>query len=83
MLRRTNRNSNYFTFNIIAYSYKRELLLEGDYTFIISSKVKPIKESKTMRKERFKRLMKENNWTKAELSRELNISRAWVTMTLR
>jgi len=36
-----------------------------------------------MRKERFKRLMKENNWTKAELSRELNISRAWVTMTLR
>jgi len=31
---------------------------------------------------KFRRLMDQNNWTQAELSRQLGVSRAWVTKTL-
>ena len=81
-LRGTNGNANYFTFKVVAYSYRRGLLLEDDYTFILSSTVKPSKETKLERRMRYSLLMKENGWTRAELSRQLGVSRAWVTMTL-
>ena len=45
-----------------------------------SKKVKP-KETKLERRMRYSLLMKENGWTRAELSRKLGVSRAWVTMT--
>ena len=82
VLRGTNGNANYFTFKVVAYSYRRGLLLEDDYTFILSSTVKPSKETKLERQKRYSLLMKENGWTRAELSRQLGVSRAWVTMTL-
>ena len=81
-LRGTNGNANYFTFKVVAYSYRRGLLLEDDYSFILSSTVKPSKETKLERRMRYSLLMKENGWTRAELSRQLGVSRAWVTMTL-
>ena len=77
----SNGNMNYFTFKVIAYSYKRGLLLEDDYAFILSSTVKPWKETKLERRKRYSLLMKKNSWTKAELARQLGVSRAWVTMT--
>lgn len=40
------------------------------------------RESKADRKDRFIKLMKKNNWTRAELARHLNVSRAWVTKVL-
>jgi hypothetical protein len=82
LLRRTNGNANYFIFKVVAYSYKRGLLLEDDYTFISSSTIKPCKETKLERRKRYSLLMKENSWTKAELARQLGVSRAWVTMTV-
>ena len=82
MLRGTNGNANYFTFKVVAYSYKQGFLLEDDYTFILSSTVQPSKETKLERRKRYSLLMKENSWTKAELARQLAVSRASVTMTL-
>ena len=82
MLRGTNGNANYFTFKVVAFSYRRGLLLEDDYTFILTFTVKPIKEPNLERRKKYSLLMKENGWTKAELSRKLEVSRAWVTMTL-
>ena len=82
MLLRTNGNANYFTFHVIAYSYKRGLLLEDNYTFILSSTVKPCKETKLERRKRYSLLINENGWTKAKLARQLGVSRAWVTMTV-
>ena len=82
LLRGTNGNANYFTLKVVAYSYRQGLLLEDDYTFILSSTVKPSKETKLERRMRYSLLMKENGWTRAELSRQLGVSRAWVTMTL-
>ena len=82
VLRGTNGNANYFTFKVVAYSYRRGLLLEDDYTFILTSTVKPIKETNLERRKRYSLLMKENGWARAELSRQLGVSRAWVTMTL-
>ena len=82
MLRRTNGNANYFIFKVVAYSYKRGLLLEDDYTFISSSTVKPCKETKLERRKRYSLLINKNGWTKAELARQLGVSRAWVTMTV-
>ena len=70
-IRRTNGNANYFTFKVVAYSYRRGLLLEDDYTFILTSTVKPIKETNLERRKRNSLLMKENGWTRAELSRQL------------
>ncbi|MFC1565637.1 helix-turn-helix domain-containing protein [Candidatus Neomarinimicrobiota bacterium] len=40
------------------------------------------RESKKERKVRFIKLLKKNNWTQAELSRHLGVSRAWVTKVL-
>ena len=81
MLHGTNGNVDYFTFKVVDYSYRRSLLLEDDYTFILTSTAKPIKETNLERRKRYSLLMKENGWTRAELSRQLGVSRAWVTMT--
>jgi transcriptional regulator with GAF, ATPase, and Fis domain len=37
------------------------------------------RESKSQRKDRFIKLMKKNNWTRAELARHLGVSRAWIS----
>ena len=81
-VRGTNGNANYFTFKVVAYNYRRGLLLEDDYTFILSSMVKPSKETKLARRKRYLLLINENGWTKAKLARQLGVSRAWVTMTV-
>jgi len=39
-------------------------------------------ESKTDRKKRYIELMKNNNWTRAELARHLGVSRVWITKVL-
>ena len=82
VLRGTNGNVNYFTFKVVAYNYRLGLLLEEDYTFISTSTVKPIKGNNQERQKRYSLLMKENGWTRVELSRQLGMSRSWVTMTL-
>lgn len=40
-------------------------------------------ESKADRKDRFIKLLNKNNWTRAELSRHLGVSRAWVSRVLK
>ena len=40
------------------------------------------REINEARKERFNELIKKNNWTQAELSRHLGVSRAWVTKVI-
>ncbi len=39
-------------------------------------------ESKADKKKRYIKLMKKNNWTRAELARHLGVSRTWITKTL-
>jgi hypothetical protein len=39
-------------------------------------------ESKLVRKKRYINLMKKNNWTRAELARNLGVSRVWVMKVL-
>lgn len=60
----------------------KEYILKDVYqNWLESNKVKP-KETKLERRERYSLLMKKNGWTRAELSRQLGDSRAWVTMIL-
>ncbi|NHZ86034.1 MAG: hypothetical protein GWP19_09150 [Planctomycetia bacterium] len=40
------------------------------------------RESKTDRKKRYIKLMKENNWTRAELAKHLGVSRVWISKVL-
>ena len=65
VLLRTNGNANYFIFKVVAYSYKRGLLLEDGYNFILTSAAKPIKETNIERRKRYSLLMKENGCTRA------------------
>jgi hypothetical protein len=41
------------------------------------------KESKADQKNRFVKLMKKNNWTRVELAKHLEVSRAWITKVLK
>ncbi len=78
----TNANTNYFSFVLTGYMYKYDFIGENEYTFILSSKVKPKKESMGERKIRFQLLIEENDWSRSELSRQLGVSTAWVSMVL-
>ena len=49
---------------------------------VIQPSVTIISELKTDRKKRYIKLMKRNNWTRAELARHLGVSRAWITKVL-
>ena len=65
----------------IGKGFKEYILKDVYQDWQESKKVKP-KETKLERRKRYSLLMKENGWTRAELSRKLGVSRAWVTMTL-
>ena len=78
----TEENTNYFTFNLTGYMFKYNLVDPNKYTLILASKVKPKTESMAGRKMRFQILIDENNWSRSELSRELGVSTAWVSMVL-
>ena len=60
----------------------KEYILNDVYQDWLKSKTVKSKETKLERRMRYSLLMKENGWTRAELSRQLGVSRAWVTMTL-
>ena len=57
------------------FSLGRKLYLQ-----VRPSKVK--RETKEERAARSQRLMEENGWSRAELARQLGVSRAWVTKVL-
>ena len=78
----TEENTNYFTFNLTGYMYKYKLVNTFKYTTISAAKVKPKKETMIERKIRYQKLIDENNWSRSELSRELGVSTAWVSMVL-
>ena len=65
----------------IGRGFKEYILKDVYQDWQESKKVKP-KETKLERRKRYSLLMKENGWTRAELSRQLGVSKAWVTMTI-
>ncbi len=50
--------------------------------YIANLPPKPKRETKEERATRFQQLMNDNGWTRAELARQLGVSRAWVTKVL-
>ena len=78
----TNDNTNYYSFRLTGYMYKYNLLDERQYTLVLPSIKKPKKETMGERKVRFQKLMDENGWSRSELSRQLGVSTAWVSMVL-
>ena len=62
--------------------FKYNLVDPNKYTLILASKVKPKKETMIERKIRYQKLIDEHNWSRSELSRELGVSTAWVSMVL-
>ena len=62
--------------------YKYKLVNTFKYTTESAPKVKPKTESMAERKMRFQILIDENNWSRSELSRQLGVSTAWVSMVL-
>ena len=78
----TEENTNYFTFNLTGYMYKYKLVNTFKYTTASAPKVKPKKETMIERKIRYQKLIDEHNWSRSELSRQLGVSTAWVSMVL-
>ena len=78
----TEENTNYFTFYLTGYMYKYNLVNTFKYTTASASKVKPKKETMIERKIRYQILIDETNWSRSELSRQLGVSTAWVSMVL-
>ena len=82
-----SQSSNFITIKETFYienigkGFKEYILKDIYQDWLESKQVKP-KETKLERQKRYSLLMKENGWTRAELSRQLGVSRAWVTMTL-
>ena len=62
--------------------YKYKLVNTFKYTTESTPKVKPKKETMIERKIRYQKLIDENNWSRSELSRQLGVSTAWVSMVL-
>ena len=75
-------NTNYFTFPVNAYYYRRIFMFEDKYLAIKLSLIKPKRETKIERKQRFEDLVNKNGWSRAELARHLGSSRAWVTKVM-
>lgn len=85
MFRASRPNSNFLTFSESFYIKRYKNIgyryhLGGEDT---SPPTTHSRESKVERKERFTKLMMENNWTRAELSRHLGVSRAWISKVLK
>ena len=87
MLPEGSQYSNFITIKEAFYienigrGFKEYILKDVYQDWLESKKVKP-KETNLERRMRYSLLMKENGWTRAELSRQLGVSRAWVTMIL-
>ena len=84
LLRTSTPNSNFLTFS---ESFYIERYKNKGYRYYLGKEPKyapqiNIKESKDDRKKQFQIMMKNNNWTRAELARHLGVSRAWVTKVL-
>jgi len=62
--------------------FKYNLVDPNKYTTVSASKVKPKKETMIERKIRYQKLIDEHNWSRSELSRQLGVSTAWVSMVL-
>jgi len=62
--------------------YKYKLVNTFKYTTASAPKVKPKKETMIERKIRYQKLIDKNNWSRSELSRQLGVSTAWVSMVL-
>ena len=62
--------------------FNYNLVDPNKYTLILASKVKPKKETMIERKIRYQKLIDEHNWSRSELSRQLGVSTAWVSMVL-
>lgn len=84
MLRTSIPNSNFLVFSESFYitRYKNK-----GYRYYLGREGKQpqptvTSESKTDRKKRYIKLLKKNNWTRAELARHLGVSRTWVTKVL-
>ena len=78
----TDKNINYFTFNLTGYMFKYKLVNTFKCTTASASKVKPKKETMIERKIRYQKLIDKYNWSRSELSRQLGVSTAWVSMVL-
>lgn len=80
-LRASNDNSNFFEVEIPVV-FRRYFFLDRDL-YLQNRPPKPHRETTEERAARFKQLMDENDWTRAELARQLGVSRAWVTKVLK
>ena len=76
----TNKFSNFFVVEIPVV-YRRQFFLDREL-YLQNQPPKPRHDTMAERAARFKRLMDENDWTRAELARQLGVSRAWVTKVL-
>ena len=77
----TNKFSNFFEVEIPVV-FRRGFFLDHEL-YIQNHPAKPHRETREERANRFQLLMDENDWTRAELARQLGVSRAWVTRVLR
>ena len=77
----TNEFANHFVVEIPVV-FRRHFFLDREL-YLQNHPPKPKRETKADRAVRFRRLMEDNGWTRAELARQLGVSRAWVTKVLR
>ena len=80
MLRASDINSNFFVIEIPVV-FRRYFFLDKA-AYLANLPPKPKHETGEERATRFQRLMDDNGWTRAELARQLGVSRAWVTKVL-
>ena len=77
----TNKFANFFVVEIPVV-FRRQFFLDRKL-YLQNHPPKARRETKAERATRYQRLMEENGWTRAELARQLGVSRAWVTKVLR
>ncbi len=80
MLPKHNKFSNFFVIEIPVV-FRRYFFLDKE-AYIANLSPKPKRETRAERTVRYQQLMAENGWTRAELARQLGVSRAWVTKVL-
>lgn len=80
LLRSSRPNSNFLVFSESFYITRFK---NKGYRYHLGKEDKTLpkntSESKADRKNRYIKLMKKNNWTRAELARHLGVSFAWVS----
>ena len=77
----TDKFANYFEVEI-AVVFRRGFFLDKEL-YLQNHPPKPPRKTREERAARFRWLMDENGWTRAELARQLGVSRAWVTKVLK